>query len=64
MTKNSFEEMQDSLSSMTKDEALMFCYRMGHFEGVNETLKTEKKRVLEITSNALKEAFAEIEKKT
>ena len=63
MTENSFEEMQDYLSSMTKDEALMFCYRMGHSECVNETLKTEKKRVLEITSNALKEAFVEIEKK-
>jgi len=63
MTSEITEKFQDYLGNMTKDEVLMFGYTIGRFEGVNETLKTEKKRMLEITSNALKEAFAEMDRK-
>ena len=62
MKKDTLDEYTDYLSSLTKDEAMMFCLRMGYVIGKNETLKTEKQRVIEITSNAIKYAFEELKK--
>lgn len=49
------EKIQMEIQSMSLDDALSFCYECGHREGLEETLKDDKKRMLEIIEEVIKE---------